>query len=72
MEKGYNLNEVANILGVKVRTIRYWIKTKKIDAHKIYGTNRWVIMESEVERMVNGEQLENDKLIEGESDDYED
>lgn len=51
MEKGYNLNEVANLLGVRVRTVRLWVKKGKIKANKIPGTNRWVVLESEVKRL---------------------
>ena len=35
------IREVAEILGLKVRTIREWIKTGKIEAGKI--GNRWFI-----------------------------
>lgn len=51
MEKGYNLNEVASLLGIKVRTVRHWIKEGKIVADKIPGTNRWIVLESEVKRL---------------------
>ena len=51
MEKGYSLNEVAQLLGVKVRTIRAWIKSNKIRANKIDGTRRWIVMESEIKRL---------------------
>lgn len=55
MEKGYNLHEVANLLGVKVRTIRQWVHDGRIKATKIPSTNRWIVMESEVRRMQNRE-----------------
>lgn len=51
MEKGYNLTAVAEMLGIKVRTVRQWIKDGKIRATKISGTNRWVVLESEVKRL---------------------
>ena len=51
MERGYSLNEVAQLLGVKVRTIRAWIKSNKIRANKIDGTRRWIVMESEIKRL---------------------
>ena len=54
MEKGYNLIEVADLLGVRVRTVRQWIKDKKIKASKIPGTRRWIVMESEIRRLQNG------------------
>lgn len=55
MEKGYNLNEVADCLGLKVRTIRQWVHDGKISATKIPGTKRWIVMESEVRRLQNGD-----------------
>jgi excisionase family DNA binding protein len=54
MEKGYNLKDAANLLGVKVRTIRQWIHDGKINATKIPMTRRWLVMESEIRRMQNG------------------
>ena len=51
MEKGYNLNEVADLIGVKVRTVRSWVKSGKIKATKIPGTNRWIVLESEIKRL---------------------
>ncbi len=53
MEKGFNLNEVANMLGMKVRTMRQWVHDGKIKATKIPGTKRWIVMESEVRRLQN-------------------
>lgn len=50
-EKGYNLIEAAELLGIKVRTMRKWAQTGKAKAKKIPGTNRWVIMESEIRRL---------------------
>lgn len=54
MEKCYNLNEVSKLLGVKVRTLRWWITTGKLKAFKLAGTNRWAVKESEVIRMQGG------------------
>ncbi|HCJ37864.1 MAG TPA: DNA-binding protein [Erysipelotrichaceae bacterium] len=51
MEKGYNLKEVAELLGIRVRTARQWVKDGKIKAHKIPGTNRWMVLESEIKRL---------------------
>jgi predicted site-specific integrase-resolvase len=51
MERGYNLNETAQMLGIKVRTARSWARTGKIEAKKIAGTNRWIVMESEIKRL---------------------
>ena len=47
MERRYNLREAADLLGVKVRTIREWIKNGKIKAQKYDVSNRWFIVQSE-------------------------
>lgn len=56
IEKGYNLNEVAELLGLKVRTVRQWVVDGKIKATKIPGSKRWIVMESEVRRLQNGDE----------------
>lgn len=55
MEKGYSVIQASELLGVKSRTIRGWIYDGKIQAQKITGTRRWIIMESEIKRMQNNE-----------------
>ena len=51
MEKGYNLIQVSELLGIKVRTVRDWVSKGKIKANKISGSRRWIVMESEVKRL---------------------
>ena len=51
VQKGYNLREVADLLGIKVRTARYWVRIGKINAQKITGTTRWIVFESEIKRL---------------------
>ena len=51
MEKGYDLAQVAVFLGVKVRTVRQWLREGKIKAHKPDGAKKWVVLESEVRRL---------------------
>lgn len=51
MEKVYNLKEAAAILGVSVRTLRYWIQTGVVHAGKYKTSNRRYIFESEIKRM---------------------
>lgn len=53
IEKGYNLLQVAEFLGLKVRTVRLWAQSGKIKATKIPGTTRWVVSESEIKRLRN-------------------
>lgn len=59
MEKRYSLIEVANILGMKPRTMRQWVHDGKMQASKIQGTDRWAVKESEVKRLL-GEEKKND------------
>lgn len=49
--KYYKVREVAQICGVKVRTVREWIKLGKIKTER--DTNQWyyLIPETEVEKM---------------------
>ncbi len=53
MEKGYNLKQVSELLGITLRTTREWVRNGKIHASKITGTNRWIVMESEIRRLQN-------------------
>ena len=53
MEQGYNLKQVADALGMKVRTMRQWVHDGKLKAEKIPGTKRWIVLESEVRRLQN-------------------
>ena len=55
VERGYNLNEVAELLGLRVRTVRQWVNDSKIKATKIPGSRRWIVMESEIRRLQNGD-----------------
>ena len=41
MEKYYSLNETADILGVKVRTLREWLKDGTLIAHKYENKKKW-------------------------------
>lgn len=54
MEKNYSLRQAAEILGIKVRTIRAWISSGRLKASKYEFSNRWYITESEIRR-VKGE-----------------
>ena len=55
MEKNYNIKETAEMLGIKVRTVREWIKNGKIKAFKYPYSNIWIVKESEIKRL-NGEE----------------
>lgn len=51
MEKSYTLQEVAAILGLKVRTMRQWVHDGKLKAVKPEGGKQWLVMESEIRRV---------------------
>lgn len=51
MERGYNLIQTAELLGIKTRTVREWVHKGKIRARKIEGSRRWIVMESEIKRL---------------------
>ena len=51
VERMYNVRDTALLLGVKVRTVRQWIKDNRINGIKIAGSNRWSVSESEINRV---------------------
>lgn len=59
-EKGYNIIQASKLLGLQVSTVRTWARTGRIKAKKIAGSNRWVILESEILRL-QGEEENEDK-----------
>ena len=52
--KYYTLRQASEIMGIKVRTVREWIRNGRIKAIKIGGSNRWFISRDEIERLVSG------------------
>lgn len=51
MEQYYNLKDAARLCGIKVRTIREWVKVGKIKAEKQNNDWYWMIPGSEIERI---------------------
>lgn len=51
MEKRYSIRQASELLGIKVRTVREWIRLGKIKATKYEVSNRWFISESEIKRL---------------------
>ena len=51
VERMYNIRDTALLFGVKVRTVRQWIKDNRINGVKIAGSNRWSVSESEIDRV---------------------
>ena len=54
MEKYYNLRAAAQLLDVPVRTIRQWIREKKIKAIQYMPRGKWYIPEKELNRIRSG------------------
>lgn len=53
MKEFYSLNEVAEILGFSIKTVREWVRLKKINYVKILGNIR--VSKDELERLKKGE-----------------
>lgn len=53
MEKHYSLVETAEILGIKVRTVRDWLRKGNIKASKYENGKKWYVSQSEIERLQN-------------------
>ena len=51
MDKRYSIRQASELLGIKVRTVREWIRLGKIKAEKYEVSNRWFISESEILRV---------------------
>lgn len=49
----YSIKEAAELLGIKVRTVREWIKKGKIKAEKndYRHSNQWFISQDEIARV---------------------
>ena len=51
MNRFYTVREASKLLDRKVRTVRDLVVRGKIKAAKFPGSRRWVIPESEIERL---------------------
>lgn len=47
----YNLRQTSNLLGIKVRTVREWIRNGKLSAQKDPFNKRWFVTEEEISRI---------------------
>lgn len=56
MEKRYDLIQTSEFLGIKVRTVREWIRNGKLKATKLHGGRKWTVTESEIRRLQEGDQ----------------
>ena len=50
----YDIEDVARLLGVSIRTVRYWIQTKQLKASKL--GKRWKIDHDDLADFVNSRQ----------------
>lgn len=48
---GYTLRQASDILGVRVRTLRWWISAEKIKAEKV--DRQWFVSDTEIERIMD-------------------
>lgn len=49
----YSIKEASRLTGIKVRTIRSWVKEQKIKAMKNPDSARWEIPQNEIDRLIN-------------------
>ena len=49
--RNYSITGASEVLGLKVRTIRQWIRDGKIKAQKYKMSNRWFISQEEIDRI---------------------
>ena len=54
MEQTYSIRQASVLLGIKVRTVREWIRKGKLRAKKDAHSRRWSISEAEIKRLTNG------------------
>jgi len=52
MEERYTIRQACNFFGIKVRTMREWIRRGKIEAKKD-SNGQWYITAEEIARMTN-------------------
>lgn len=51
-EKAYKISEAANMLGIKIRTIRQWIHDGKIKAFRYPNSRNLFVTENEIKRLM--------------------
>lgn len=59
MGQCYNIKQAAELLGIKVRTVREWIKLNKLHAEKYECSNRWFVSEEEINRIRGEKNIDN-------------
>ena len=50
-ENTYTIRQASNLLGIKVRTAREWLRTGKLHAKKDERSHRWKISDVEIKRL---------------------
>lgn len=51
IEKNYSIREAAEVLGIKVRTVREWLRRGIVHGKKYENCPMWFIPESEIKRL---------------------
>ena len=46
--KNYTIRQTANILGIKVRTVREWLNNGKLEGKKDNKSGRWQVSEESI------------------------
>lgn len=52
-EKYYSIRQTSNLLKIKVRTAREWLRKGKMKAVKDSSSGRWRVPESEIKRLTD-------------------
>lgn len=60
MERYYSLKQTAPLLGIKIRTVREWVKKGQLKAVKMQGSRLWVVPESEILKLQGAKNDENE------------
>lgn len=54
MNNYYTIRQASGLLGIKVRTVREWIRNGKLTGEKHPISHHWCIPQTEIERLRGG------------------
>lgn len=54
-QKYYTLPSAAKVMGIKVRTLRQWIREGKLPEHRYPNSRRYFLTKEEIEGMSNND-----------------
>lgn len=55
-QKFYTLRDVADMLGIQVRTVREWLRKGKLKAIKYENCRMWFVPQSEIDRITKSDE----------------